>query len=145
MKPSPTRPRSLLARLRRNENGGTAVEFALILPALMVVTIGLIDIGRMMWYRTTLEHIAREGTRYAAVRGASNPFPASLNSVITYVQGRTVGISNEDLTINVAWAPNNASGSTVTISVAYDFSFLITGFLPLGPIRLASDSTMVIS
>ncbi len=139
------RKRSLLSRLRRDEGGAGLVEFALVLPALMLVTIGLIDMGRMMWYRTTLEHIVREGTRYAAVRGASNPFPATENAIIAYVRERTIGITDQDLAINVAWSPNNASGSTVTISVTYDFNFMITGFMSLGPLRLASDSTMVVS
>ena len=139
------RPRSLLSRLRRNQEGAAILEFALILPFLMIVTIGLIDIGRMVWYRTTLAHIAREGTRYAAVHGASNPFPVTEQQVETYIVNRTVGISSNDLGIDVNWAPNNSSGSTVTINVTYNFNFFITGFLPLDPMQLRGASSMIVS
>ncbi|MCZ6604683.1 MAG: TadE/TadG family type IV pilus assembly protein [Alphaproteobacteria bacterium] len=132
-------------RLARDENGTAAVQFALILPLLLLLTVGLIDIGRFVWVRTTLEHVTREGTRWAAVRGATNPFPATKASIEAYVAQRTVGIADDDLDIDVSWQPNNITGSRVTVAITVGFNFLVAGFLNLEPMQLSSASTMVIS
>ena len=145
MRQACSKQQGILSRLRRDQEGSAIVEFALIIPFLLLLTVGLIDIGRMMWYRTTLEHVAREGTRFAAVRGASSLFPASQAAVEEFVANRSVGIGGDDLGIDVTWAPSNAPGSTVTVAVTFDFSFFISGILPLDPFRMRSASTMIVS
>jgi hypothetical protein len=47
--------------------------------------------------------------------------------------------------IQNTWENNsNATGSTVTVKVDYDFDLLLAGFLGLAPVTLESSSTMVI-
>lgn len=48
-------------------DGQTLVEFALILPIMLVVIIGVFDGGRAVFTNTTLSQAAREGARLAAV------------------------------------------------------------------------------
>ncbi|HSN94299.1 MAG TPA: TadE family protein [Anaerolineaceae bacterium] len=44
------------------------VEFALILPILLLLVMGLFDIGRVIFYYATLNTAVREGTRFAIVQ-----------------------------------------------------------------------------
>lgn len=54
-------------RRRHRERGVTLVEFALITPAIVLIFIGMFDLGRAIYYYNTVSHLAREGARRAAV------------------------------------------------------------------------------
>jgi Flp pilus assembly protein TadG len=53
--------------LHSNERGAAAVEFALVLPLLMLLLFGIIEFGRAYNAKVTLTHAAREGARALAV------------------------------------------------------------------------------
>jgi hypothetical protein len=57
------------------------IEFALISPVLLLLTFGIVDIGRAVFYFDTLNHGAREAAR-TAVR-ASNSLPTNANVLAT--------------------------------------------------------------
>jgi len=54
----------------REDRGQSTVEFALVLPLLVVCLGGLIWVGNLMAWQLRLEHAAREGARAAAVEPA---------------------------------------------------------------------------
>jgi len=51
----------------RDERGGGAVEFALVLPFLIFMLFGVIDCGRWMWYYNMASKATQAGARVAAV------------------------------------------------------------------------------
>ncbi len=61
---------------------------------------------------------------------------------MNYAKSKATGLSPDDLVVGVSWAPNNTSGSRVTVTVSYDIDFISIGFLPLDPIRLEHSSTL---
>ncbi|TAF76966.1 MAG: pilus assembly protein [Alphaproteobacteria bacterium] len=73
-----------LSKIRKNEHGVTAIEFALIAPVLFLITMGVIEFGIILFVSTTLEaavnDAARQGTtgnayedRQSARNGATAP------------------------------------------------------------------------
>ena len=54
-------------RLSSNCRGASAAEFALVLPLLIVVLLGIIDVGRYMWAINRAEKAAQMGVRLAVV------------------------------------------------------------------------------
>jgi hypothetical protein len=57
-----------------HERGQSLVEFALLLPLMLLIVTGLMDVARAVWQENTLAYAAREGTRYAIVHGSyGNP------------------------------------------------------------------------
>lgn len=52
---------------RRDERGAAAVEFALVLPILLLLLFGIIAYGYMLSFRGSLSQAAAEGARAAAV------------------------------------------------------------------------------
>jgi Flp pilus assembly protein TadG len=54
-----------------NEHGAVAVEFALILPLLLLIIFGTIDFGRMWNMQIALTQAAREGVRVLALGGST--------------------------------------------------------------------------
>ena len=51
------------------QRGQSLVEFALLLPLMLLIITGLFDVARAVWEENTLAYAAREGTRYAIVHG----------------------------------------------------------------------------
>ncbi len=74
------RPMNLL--LRRNsspEKGATVVEFALVVPLLLILLMAIIELGALFWVNMTMQHAVREGARYAITGRFDldpNPTPA---------------------------------------------------------------------
>src|SRR5919198_5794629 len=63
-----------LARSRglcADERGVALVEFALVLPLLLVLVLGMVDLGKAVNYWNDETHLANEATRYAAVNKCS--------------------------------------------------------------------------
>ncbi|MFI5622882.1 TadE/TadG family type IV pilus assembly protein [Nocardioides sp. NPDC051685] len=58
----------LFSRPDRADRGAAAVEFALVLPLLLLMLFGLIDFGRALNAQITLTQSAREGVRLAALQ-----------------------------------------------------------------------------
>jgi Flp pilus assembly protein TadG len=61
--------RGQLKRLHQ-ERGVAAVEFALILPVVMLILFGILEFGRVWSQYQVFQGAAREGARCAAVKGA---------------------------------------------------------------------------
>lgn len=68
-----TRP---LRQLRRNRDGATVVEFALISPALVLVLMGLFDMGFTLYANVMLQGALQEAARSSTVEGAGNSLAA---------------------------------------------------------------------
>ncbi|HVE69426.1 MAG TPA: TadE family protein [Solirubrobacteraceae bacterium] len=83
-------------RFRRREGGQSLVEFALVLPIFLLLTLGLFEAGRAVWYTNTLAYAAREGTRYAIVHGSASGadavWPGNEQPVKDVVRAAAVGV-----------------------------------------------------
>jgi hypothetical protein len=56
-----------------NERGTALVEFALVLPLVLVLLLGMIDAGKAFNYWNDETHLANEAARYAAVNNSPDP------------------------------------------------------------------------
>jgi len=57
----------VLKKLKNNRRGQAMVEFALVLPILLLLLCGIIDFGWLYYNQITLNNAAREGARYAVI------------------------------------------------------------------------------
>ena len=69
--------RKLLASLVRSDRAASAAEFAMVLPVLLLLLFGIIDIGRYMWAINEAEKATQMGVRYAVV---SDPVANVINT-----------------------------------------------------------------
>ncbi len=72
----------------KGQRSQALIEFALVSPVLLLLTFGIIDIGRAIFYYDTIHHAAREGAR-TAVR-ASNGLPTN-GDVLARVTSQIIG------------------------------------------------------
>lgn len=65
-------------------SGQGVAEFALVIPIFVVLLFGIVDFGRVIWARSSLENAAREGARYAIVHGgtAIQPCPVGPTALV---------------------------------------------------------------
>ena len=121
------RNRLQAARLR-GERGATAVEFALILPLLLVLVLGIAEFGRAFQVSGTLSAAAREGVRVMALQ---NDPAAARNAVRTAAPSLDPAVTNAQIAITPASCPTGATSTTVRLTVTYPMPFL-TGFFGSG-------------
>ena len=124
-----------------SERGASAVEFALVLPALMLILFGTIEFGMVMYSRAVLTNASREGTRAGIVQQIPKPSAGDIQSVVTnYLSG--TGINPGDVTISVAGA-GGVFPNDLTVSASYPYSFFVPAILGLGgSITLTTQTVM---
>ncbi len=91
-------------RSLRCDRGQATVEFALILPLLVLCIAGLVWVGQLMTMQVRLEHAAREGARAAAVEptaAASVAITAAGSSVPDAAVVTVVGSEFVEVTVRV--------------------------------------------
>jgi len=122
-----TRPTPSDARARRRSagSGQGLAEFAFIIPMFLMMMFGIVDFGRVIWARNSLENAAREGARYAIVHGGSygQPCPVgppSSTVTIPNASGTCPYPSPSKQSIyNAALAWGIAPGTGLTITACY--------------------------
>jgi Flp pilus assembly protein TadG len=124
--------------------GQTFVEFAIAIPGLLLIAIGIANFALAISAYSFVCYGARDGTRFAAVRGAASPKPASADDVRNFVKSEASGLDLSQLTVATTWSPDNKQESRVAVQVQYTFQFLVP-FVQLPQVNLRSTSQMVIS
>jgi Flp pilus assembly protein TadG len=165
-----------MSRLRRrivNDAGGAVVEMAVSSAILFAMFFGVFEIAFASYTSHYVSDMAREGARYAIVRGSSScgntPLlsncGASPTTIAAYVKGLSYpGINPANLTVTVTYLTNTSSTSTgymvttwatcnsgicnqpgymVNVAVSYAFGLAIP-FVPKETINVNSASQMVI-
>ncbi|HEV8536094.1 MAG TPA: TadE family protein [Candidatus Limnocylindria bacterium] len=90
-----------------HERGQSLVEFALLLPLMLLIITGLLDVARAVWQENTLAYAAREGTRWLIVHGsagspatdATDPNDPVVNQAKTIVRQAAIGVQNVTVTV----------------------------------------------
>ncbi|HLT00965.1 MAG TPA: TadE/TadG family type IV pilus assembly protein, partial [Geminicoccaceae bacterium] len=82
---------------RRRMKGVAAVEFALVVPFLLVVLFGIIDFGFMLYDKAVLTNAAREGARAGIVLGETRLTKGEIENVAhQYCQGNMIRLGSGD-------------------------------------------------
>ena len=92
--------------LRDDEGGQSLIEFALVLPLLLLIITGLFDVARATWQENTLAYAAREGTRYAIVHGSASAdgtvvYPGHTQPIVDVVRNAAVGVPS--VSVSASW------------------------------------------
>jgi len=105
-------------RPRKRERGQSMVEFALVLPLMLLVLMGMVDFSRMLGVYLTLQNATREGARLA-VTGATD------SAIAARVDAMAPTLTASSLTVTVTPAQGSrTSGSDVTIASRYPYKIM---------------------
>jgi Flp pilus assembly protein TadG len=130
-------------RRMKKEKGQSLVEFALLLPILLIILIGVIDLGRMYYAYVVITDAAAEGATYAAIN--PNDVTEIENRARSVCGDIAAGVQSVEVTCPTC--PDTASGDIVTVSINYDY-IVLTPFMDVlfeeGTVPLQSQATEVI-
>jgi Flp pilus assembly protein TadG len=90
------------ARPRHHERGASAVEFALLVPLLVMLVFGVIDFGIVLAQKQSLSSGARAGARYGSVN-LYEPTSHACGKVIeqTRAEAQTIAMAGTSVTVEV--------------------------------------------
>jgi Flp pilus assembly protein TadG len=142
-------------RRARARQGQSLVEFALVLPVLVVMLLGLFDAGRAVIGYTTISNAARVGARVAIVNQSNDAScpdrVADPSAPLTFkcaAAAQTTGLgvspaSIPDLVVTGTGCPEIGCDVTVTVNYVYQPITPVIGNL-IGTISLVATETMKI-
>jgi Flp pilus assembly protein TadG len=106
-----------------NERGAAAVEFALVLPLLLLLVLGIAEFGRAYDVQTRLSNAAREGVRVMALQNSATAARTAAKTAAGSITLTDANISVSPTTcVSTATATANA-----TVVITYTLPY-ITGF-----------------
>lgn len=139
---------------RRRERGAAAVEFALVVPILLLLVFAIIQFGFVLAQQNALNGAVRTGARYGSVNAFTGTH--TCGKVVEQVKAgaRTIGVDTSQVVVSVQLAGSEVCGSSggqtdeapctnasasaaspqqLAVTATYDSDFLV-------PVPLAGDS-----
>lgn len=112
----------------QGERGASTVEFALVLPALMLIIFGIIEFGRVFMVHQMLNSAAREGARIASMPGADNS--AVLAAIAEELASAGLTADGYEFSPSDVSTASRNDPVTVRIRIDYESFAWAPGFIP---------------
>ena len=109
----------------KGEKGQSLVEFALVVPLLLLLVIGIAELGRAWMAKNILTGAVREAARIAAVQAPGGGW----NGVAATTRGNAI-LDNAGIVTTVSVLDATSPYGDVTATVNYNFPVAIAGFIP---------------
>lgn len=111
---------------RKGERGAELVEFALVFPLLLLVTLGIIDFGLLFQRYEVLTNAAREGARVSVLPGYSSADVTT--RVNQYIQATSLSSVSVNTSVGAVQTLNLGPSCVrvipVTVSYVHTYTFL---------------------
>lgn len=129
--------------------GQGLTEFALLLPVLLFVLLGAVDLGRVYNSFVTIANASREGARY----GMTNPAKIDEIKIRTQQEASAAGLVLPSSAISVNCSSDGGSaldcaaasdGDRIRVQVQFDFQLISLYLFRLPTIPISNSTVMVI-
>jgi Flp pilus assembly protein TadG len=129
--------RNTMRRLHRDTRASAAVEFALLIPFLILLFLGIFEFGRAIWVQGIIDYAVEQAARCASINSTTC---GSTTATRTYAAGQAAPLPNgssscpSGATCPVFTATQPSSGTCSgenEVTATYAFSFLSIGTMPI--------------
>ena len=112
----------LRTTLLKSEKGQSMVEFALLLPILILILLMIIEGGLIFGGYLELQNAARDGARYASVHTDKQ----DQTSINTYITGKNfIIVDKSNLVQPIGFTKmTNAQGTILTVTLTYKYPII---------------------
>jgi len=100
---------------RKHEQGQTLVEFALVLPLLLLLLLGIAEFAIVVLSYNTLADAARQGARYGIIH------PDDVAAIEAVARDATAWLDQDALTFTIN---SDMTAQTVSVQAEYDLNFI---------------------
>lgn len=132
--------------IHSSQKGQDLVEFALVFPLLIFMVVLILDLGRAVYYYSTLHNAAREAARYGVVHiPAIYPCDGEtpVSEIYTLARSRAIGVNPDpsftDVIVSCPDKHTIVIGMTHRYTAATPFTVLVLGS---NEITIRTQSTM---
>lgn len=134
---------------RQAQRGAAVVEFALILPLLLLLLIGTVDLSLALYDKSVITNASREGARAGIVARNPKLTDADIRQVVLgYTSGALIqfGPSQSPPVVSVVQSTAGADPNTLGVTVSYTFQGIGLGglFTALGQPWVLTSSTVMV-
>ena len=140
-------------RIIKDQKGGALVEFAIVLPLLVLLVIGIIEFGLICYNKQVIANASREGARAGIVQRTDddgNPLlsDAEVETLIegivhSYCSQRLITFGSNNLPPVVSTGMNGAFQQDLSVQVTYSYNFLVPVLFQLGTTTTLSAETVM--
>lgn len=113
----------------KNQRGAAAVEFAIVLPLLMMILFGIIEFATILYDKAMITNASREGARAGIVWRPTEPERLSVGEiqavVNNYLQDHLVNFGSSSLPVVTVSGAGNVENQPLTVTVSYRYDFLV--------------------
>lgn len=115
----------MIRNFKRSYKGSVLSEAAIVVPILVGVTFFITEFGTVLYLSNTLNQIARSAARYASVTPAYTQ-----QGVVNATSASTLLPDVSKLTLTITPSPGTprSVGTTITVSVQYNYTPVINPF-----------------
>ena len=126
-----------------SERGQGMVEFALVVPIFLLLVLGTVELGWLVYNNHTVSSATREGARHAMVNGERSENTNAATEIEDIVSERASGLSGPVAT-EVSPNPIGEPGTEVTVSTTFQYQPIVGMIIGTGSIQLSSESTVIV-
>lgn len=124
---------------KRSERGQTAVEFALVIPVMLLFVLGIFQVGVTYFNQEALATSARDGARAGAIHTGSTP-AVIIQDAKDAITSNASGLNTSSMSITVTGvdnpqAPNGTlweQGDIIDVTVTYPWKIGVLAFSKSG-------------
>ena len=116
----------------KRQEGASAVEFAIILPLLLILVFGIIEFSILFYDKAMITNASREGARVGIVYrydpdGVLNhpDNDVIVDTVDHYVQNHLISFESGSVATTTITRNGDAPGDPLKVTVNYDYNFLV--------------------
>ena len=124
--------------LLKSQKGATAVEFAIVLPLLLILVFGIIEFGVMFYDKAVITNASREGAR-AGITGLGDPKIKQI--VLSYCNVNLINLDGND-----AFDPDkifiSSDGTDLTVRLEYSYDLLLGSFFGFDNTTISAETVM---
>lgn len=73
----------------RSQDGAAAVEFAIVVPVLLLILFGIVDLGRMLFLQVSLAAASHEGARASSLRQVTSSNASTVATAVATAVAQT--------------------------------------------------------
>ena len=127
----------------KEQKGASAVEFAILLPVLILILFGTVEFGLLLYNQQVITNASREGARAGIVAQTPRVIDTEIETVVLNYCGTklvTFGASVSP-SVNVSRS-GSMFGDDLTVTVSFNYTFLVLSSLGFDPRQLVGQTLM---
>lgn len=135
-----------------NNKGTAIIEFALVLPVLILLLFGIIEFSILLYDKAMITNASREGARAGIVynydpdNNVNHPQDGEIETVVNqYCQNHLISFDESSTLATTISRTGDESGDVLTVTVNYQYGYLILpNFVAAltGVVNLAAETVM---